>query len=45
MYRVEHFGPVAEPGQRVEFEYLEGSDFLGPRALFFRIEGQPVMTL
>ena len=29
MYRVEHFGPVAEPGQRVEFEYLEGSDFLG----------------
>ena len=45
MYRVEHFGPVAEPGQRVEFEYLDGSDFLGPRALFFRIEDQPVMTL
>lgn len=45
MYRVEHFGQEAAPGQGVAFEYLDGSDFLGPRALFFQIEDQPTMTL
>ncbi|KGD89316.1 membrane protein [Achromobacter sp. RTa] len=45
MYRVEHFGQVAAPGQRVEFEYLDASGIMGPSALFFRIEDQPTMTL
>ncbi|MBB1628683.1 hypothetical protein [Achromobacter sp. UMC71] len=45
MYRVEHFGQEAAPGQGVAFEYLDGADFLGPRALFFQIEDQPTMTL
>lgn len=45
MYRVEHFGQAAAPGQRVEFEYLDATGFMGPSALFFRIEDQPIMTL
>jgi len=45
MYRVEHFGQVAAPGQSVAFEYLDGGGFLRPRALFFQIESQPVMAL
>lgn len=45
IYRIEHFGQVAAPGQRVAFEYLDDAGFLGPRALFFQIEDQAVMTL
>ena len=45
MYRVEHFGQAAAPGQRVAFEYLDGTGIMGPSALFFRIEDEPVMTL
>ncbi|GEM_PF-634897 len=45
MYRVEHFGQAASPGQRVEFEYLDGTGFMGPSPLFFRIEDQPTTTL
>lgn len=45
MYRVEHFGQAAAPGQHVAFEYLDGAGFMGPRALFFQIEDQPTMTL
>jgi len=45
MYRVEHFGQAAAPGQSVAFEYLDDAGFLGPRALFFQIENQSVMTL
>jgi len=45
MYRVEHFGQAAAPGQRVAFEYLDGTGVMGPSGLFFRIEDQPAMTL
>lgn len=45
MYRVEHFGQAAAPGRRVAFEYLDGTGIMGPSALFFRIEDEPVMTL
>lgn len=45
MYRVEHFGQAAAPGQAVAFEYLDGADVVGPRAMFFQIEDQPTMTL
>ncbi|MCH1999656.1 hypothetical protein L7Q78_43285, partial [Achromobacter xylosoxidans] len=44
MYRVYHLGPVAAPGQRVEFEYVDAG-LLGQRELSFRIEDQPPMTL
>ncbi len=44
MYRVDHLGPAALPGQRVEFEYVDAGA-LGQRELFFRIEDQPAMTL
>ncbi|WP_116521777.1 hypothetical protein [Achromobacter insuavis] len=44
MYQVEHFGEVALPGQRVEFEYVDAG-LLGRRELSFRIEDQPTMTL
>lgn len=44
MYRVDHLGPVAAPGQRVEFEYVDAG-LMGQRGLFFRIEDQPAMTL
>ncbi|CAB3834122.1 hypothetical protein [Achromobacter ruhlandii] len=44
MYRIDHLGPVATPGQRVEFEYVDAGP-LGQRGLFFRIEDQPAMTL
>ncbi|PTN49874.1 hypothetical protein DAI43_20610 [Achromobacter xylosoxidans] len=45
MYRVEHLGQAAAPGQRVAFEYLDGTGIMGPSALFFRVEDEPVMTL
>ena len=44
MYRVDHLGPAALPGQRVEFEYVDAGA-LGQRELSFQIEDQPAMTL
>lgn len=44
MYRIDHLGPVATPGQHVEFEYVDAG-LMGHRGLFFRIEDQPAMTL
>ena len=37
MYRVDHLGPAALPGQRVEFEYVDAGA-LGQRELSFQIE-------
>ncbi|CAB5511529.1 hypothetical protein [Achromobacter anxifer] len=45
MHRVEHFGEVATPGQRVAFEYLDAKGIMGPSPLSFQIEDQPVMML
>jgi len=44
MYRVEHAGQNAVPGQWVEFEFLDAGA-KGRYPLFFRLEDQPRMAL
>ncbi|WP_454695060.1 hypothetical protein [Achromobacter aegrifaciens] len=40
MYQVDYLGDAVEPGQRVEFEFLDAG-LKGQHALFFRLEGEP----